>query len=79
MVWPRERHVRLGYQQITHVHVSLWAPFVLFAAWPAIALICFVRGQLRRSRRRRKGLCLRCGYNLTGLPEPRCPECGAAI
>ncbi|MHC4179143.1 MAG: hypothetical protein ACYSWU_16640, partial [Planctomycetota bacterium] len=56
----------------------LWAPFVFFAAWPTIAAIRFVHGPLRRRRRRRNGLCLKCGYNLTGLVEPRCPECGTA-
>ena len=34
----------------------------------------------RRERRRNElGLCVCCGYNLTGLTEPRCPECGAGF
>jgi hypothetical protein len=53
--------------------VPLWTPLVVFGAYPAVA---FIRGPLRRWRRRRKGLCVKCGYNLTGLTEPRCPECG---
>jgi len=37
-----------------------------------------VSGSVRhRDRMRRvKGLCGHCGYNLTGLTECRCPECG---
>jgi hypothetical protein len=51
----------------------LWAPLLVFGTYPTIS---FIRGPLRRRRRRRRGLCVHCGYNLTGLPEPRCPECG---
>lgn len=50
-----------------------WAPVVLFAAYPTIA---FIRGPLRRWRRRRTGRCIRCGYDLTGNASGRCPECG---
>lgn len=33
----------------------------------------------RRLRRKKRNECLECGYNLTGLVEPRCPECGTRI
>jgi hypothetical protein len=34
--------------------------------------------QRRRLGRKKRNECLECGYNLTGLIEPRCPECGTA-
>ncbi len=74
---------RLFYHETTSYLVNqgvtgfpLWAPFILFAAYPTLA---FIRGPVRRWRRRKRGLCIHCGYNLTGLTEPRCPECGQAI
>ncbi|UCC32450.1 MAG: hypothetical protein JSU86_09245 [Phycisphaerales bacterium] len=53
--------------------VSLSLPCVPFCTCPTLA---FIRGPVRRSRRRRQGLCLRCGYNLTGNVSGVCPECG---
>jgi hypothetical protein len=53
----------------------LWAPCILFAAYPTIA---FIRGPLRRWRRRRKDLCIKCSYDLTGNVSGVCPECGRA-
>ena len=54
------------------VSIPLWFATLAFAAYPALA---FIRGPLRRHRRRKRGLCLTCGYDLRGSPE-RCPECG---
>lgn len=56
------------------VGISLLAGLV--ATYPATALI---RGPVRRWRRRRRGLCVRCGYNLTGNVSGICPECGTRI
>lgn len=80
--WP-SREMRLGpfyvksttilFVEATGVGMPFWAPAALLLAGPAVALI---RGPIRRRRRRKRGECIDCGYNLHGLPEPRCPECG---
>ncbi|UCE59219.1 MAG: hypothetical protein JSU63_17465 [Phycisphaerales bacterium] len=54
----------------------VWFPLLLFGAYPTIA---YIRGPLRRWRRRRKGLCLGCGYNLTGNVSGVCSECGETV
>ena len=62
---------RVEFQKEYHISVGLWVP----------ALAClgglyfsFLHG--RRHRRRRKlGLCLKCGYDLRASKK-RCPECG---
>jgi len=50
--------------------------FVVFATYPTAA---FIRGPVLRWRRRRRGLCLKCGYDLTGNVSGVCPECGSEL
>lgn len=69
------RYRRLGLSNMISLSIPLWTFVICFACYP---LLTFFRGSLRRTRRRR-GLCVQCGYNLTGAPEPRCPECGTTI
>ena len=58
-----------------YIRTPTWTVSTIFAAYPMLA---FFRGPLRRYRRRRHGLCIRCAYNLEGNVSGVCPECGEA-
>lgn len=58
---------------IWYFRFPLWLPLPIFGAFVCRRGFLFVR----RKRRRQRGLCVQCAYNLTGLTEPRCPECGS--
>ena len=49
-----------------------WVPVLLLAVYPTFVLIRTIRRRVRH----KLAHCSKCGYDLTGLPEPRCPECG---
>ena len=56
----------------TFVSIPIWMPFALVAL-PTTLLWWLDR------RRYPRGHCQRCGYDLRGLPELRCPVCGTAF
>lgn len=60
-----------------YLHVSIWVPLAITTLLATYPTIVFIHGSLRRRRRRRKGLCAQCGYNLTGNVSGVCPECGS--
>jgi predicted RNA-binding Zn-ribbon protein involved in translation (DUF1610 family) len=64
-----------GTWPVFHTVAPLWSFALVFmigaGIWPLVAL--------RRVRRRRKGRCSQCGYDLTGNVSGRCPECGSTV
>jgi len=70
---------RTGTHKVTHIGLH-YTPLVgALATYPIIALVTFIRGPVRCWRRSRKGLCIACGYDLTGNVSGACPECGTMI
>ncbi len=62
------------------------APMDILNFLPSIALIVFGVGRgvfrvvdVRQLERARTGLCLSCGYDLTGNESGVCPECGTEV
>jgi hypothetical protein len=53
--------------------IPYWLILVATAPYP---LYLVVADPLRRRRRRRRGLCPMCGYDLRGSPSGVCSECG---
>ena len=62
--------------RLGEVRCPFWIAAVLLASYPAVS---FIRGPLRRYRRRKRGLCRKCGYDLTGNVSGICPECAAEV
>ena len=61
-------------REMIELQLPLWILTVVFSAYPVYLLT-----PLHRRRKRKKlGLCVKCGYDLRASME-RCPECGTAI
>ena len=54
----------------------MWLLASLFCIPPAVALS---RNIIARYRRRKRNLCVACGYNLSGNVSGTCPECGYEV
>jgi len=68
------RHSDGSRVQLWIVRSPIWFPTVIVvASWVAFELVS--RRNKRRSRKKR-GLCVNCGYDLTGNESGVCPECG---
>jgi len=92
--WPEPRAVKIGLGTahfggllvigslpfdsvlIAGFAVPHWIISLLLLTYPILA---FIRGPLRRRRRRKRGLCPSCGYNLSGNTTGVCPECAAKV
>jgi hypothetical protein len=64
----------------------IWPGFAINTIFYAAALwvVFLIPGMIKRTRRRFRGLCIHCGYDLRGQTtaidgERRCPECGKAM
>ncbi len=70
---------RLEYDRvlrIARIDTPLPMLAILFALF---SMLLGIRGPLLRRRRRKRGLCVKCEYDLTANVSGTCPECGTPI
>jgi len=61
--------------------VPIWSGLIRNTFFYAAILCLLIPGPfaLRRMIRRKRGLCVKCGYDLRGVEHEACPECGEEI
>lgn len=74
---PKDRPV-FYYMSGGPFHMLAFPAFVLLAPF-VLLLGVLSMPWWRRLRRRRRGCCVACGYDLTGNVSGACPECGADV
>ncbi len=62
--------------QGTFFALVIGVTILIWSFGPGIVFLYFTRRMQQRST---FGYCTQCGYDLRGLPEPRCPECGTPL
>ncbi len=72
------------YAWFTYPGVGLFHPWVAVASYGAFLFLGFGRlpallRRYRREQRREDGLCVDCGYDLTGNVTGVCSECGTEV
>lgn len=60
-------------------HVKIVMHLVLIGMATGLMVIYLVASKRERDDRLKPGHCRNCGYNLFGLRDPRCPECGTVF
>ncbi len=70
------RNSEEGPQLVFILGVSALTVAVVLSAWAGVAVS---RCTDIERRRRERGACVKCGYNLTGNVSGVCPECGERI
>ena len=56
----------------------LWPGVIINTVFYALLLrlLFSAPGRFRRMNRHKRGLCVKCGYDLSGTDHEACPECG---
>lgn len=73
--------VQIHQKGVTFPLVPIWRGFFGNAAvfGMLIGVVWWGPGILRRTIRRRRGRCVKCGYSLRGSSGVTCPECGSRV
>src|SRR5262249_50413980 len=58
------------------LRTPIWGLVFVLYLYPAVIVL---GKPVRRSRRRKRGLCIHCAYDLTGNVSGVCPECGETL
>ena len=73
-----EKQSAQGLKDATVTTRSYWLPHWLVAGVASVVPLRWMIALVTRARRRRRGLCARCGYDVR-VSQGRCPECGEPL